>query len=147
MSEKEQDRLRELAKVGEEKWMRHEGARMNGRVKPKIHMLFHCAQFAFQYKYLGRFSEGPIESHHGQIRKVWEEYANKGKNEIAKMMSVAMAIGIRRCPMVNERRKKLNLFEKNKNYILSSSTPMSIDDNASSSSSDSEGERKKVEEI
>src|ERR1700726_1084336 len=43
---------------------------------PKLHLLTHAVEFARNHRYLGRYSESAIESHHGFVREVAGKHAN-----------------------------------------------------------------------
>jgi hypothetical protein len=104
---RKKDKLQAIAMKAQEVWKRDEGKRMIGRIKPKAHMLFHCAAFAVKNDYLGSFSEAPIESHHAELRRVWEKYGAKGKSFMEKMLYTAQQIGMRRSVTVRNRKEKM----------------------------------------
>ena len=53
---------------------------------PKLHMLSHCLDFAKQHKFLGRFSEAPIESYHSKYNFCFAHtHRNQGKHKIPRL--------------------------------------------------------------
>ena len=49
-------------------------------VKPKVHMLAHCMQFAQEHHGLGAYNESPMESSHHDVHLTFERHSNCGRN-------------------------------------------------------------------
>lgn len=58
--------------------------RNRNTIKPKIHMLSHCAAFAKEQQTLGVFNECAIESTHHDVHLTFENHSNRGQNTINK---------------------------------------------------------------
>jgi len=70
------------------------------RVKPKVHMLFHCVEFVRQHHALGRYGEGPIESCHHDVHFTFENHGNSGGNLVSKQRRLHSDIVQRRISRV-----------------------------------------------
>ena len=70
------------------------------RVKPKVHMLFHCVEFVRQYHALGRYGEAPIESCHHDVHFTFENHGNSGGNLVSKQRRLHSDIVQRRVSRV-----------------------------------------------
>jgi len=73
------DEFNELVNLIGDAWPRRQE-----RVKPKVHMLFHCVAFAREHNALGRYGEAAIESSHHDVHFKFEEHGNNGRYFISK---------------------------------------------------------------
>jgi hypothetical protein len=76
-------------------------------VKPKIHMLFHCVDFARQHQGLGAYNESPIESSHHDVRLAFENHSNSGCNIVNKERRTLSDISQRRLSRIDSGRISL----------------------------------------
>ena len=74
--------------------------RRKSRVKPKVHMLFHCVEFVRQHHALGRYGEAPIESCHHDVHFTFENHGNSGGNLVSKQRRLHSDIVQRRVSRV-----------------------------------------------
>ena len=51
-------------------------------------MLYHCYEFVKYHKYLGCYSESPIESHHSSFTGKWETNSNRGRDALDETMKL-----------------------------------------------------------
>lgn len=75
--------FREVATLIGDAWHRSM-IRKNLVIKPKVHMLFHCVEFAERYGYLGAYSESSIESAHHDVHMTFENHGSSGKHLVHK---------------------------------------------------------------
>ena len=78
--------------------------RNNDVVKPKVHMLSHCAEFARQHRGLGAYNESPIESSHHDVHLTFERHSNCGCNTPLKERRAQSDIAQRRVSRVDSGR-------------------------------------------
>ena len=69
-------------------------------VKPKVHMLSHCAQFAAQHRGVGAYNESPMESSHHDVHLTFERHSNCGRNTPLKERRTQSDISQRRISRV-----------------------------------------------
>ena len=78
--------------------------RNNDVVKPKVHMLSHCAEFARQHRGLGAYNESPMESSHHDVHLTFERHSNCGHNTSLKERRTQSDISQRRISRVTSGR-------------------------------------------
>jgi hypothetical protein len=78
--------------------------RNNEVVKPKVHMLFHCVDFARQQQGLGAYNESPIESSHHDVHLTFENHSNSGSNIVNKERRTLSDISQRRTSRIESGR-------------------------------------------
>jgi hypothetical protein len=78
--------------------------KQRGKLKPKVHMLFHCYEFIDEHKYIGPYSESAMESHHSNFNSQWEINSNCGRDVMMKLYRSAKQVGVQRSVDVNKRR-------------------------------------------
>jgi len=65
-------------------------------VKPKVHMLSHCVEFAREHGGLGAYNESPVESSHHDVHLTFERHSNCGRNTTIKERKTLSDINQRR---------------------------------------------------
>jgi hypothetical protein len=81
--------------------------RNNDIVKPKIHMLFHCVDFAREQQGLGAYNESPIESSHHDVHLTFENHSNCGSKIVNKERKTLSDISQRRLSRIDSGRIRL----------------------------------------
>ena len=73
-------------------------------VKPKVHMLAHCVDFAREHHGLGGYNESPMESSHHDVHLTFELHSNCGKNITLKERRTQSDISQRRLSRIQSGR-------------------------------------------